>query len=229
MSGPHCLTNFRFWSNSKSCEAVAPLAGPAFPLRVNTNRLPRAFLATPTASPIVWPGTTRFSTSSVMLSRGDAFSSAACLASAACCSGFCAPPPWPETTTPSRTTANNAMSFFMTNLPCDGAVPLGTSPGERRGVYTLRTAGSGPGSAHETSSSVGVRSWRIVPAQGAPFLRIGYSPACYFGQPLAISYAIVAARLQNASPETHSSLCAGIPHAGIREEAPWFAASRRAR
>ncbi len=71
-------------------EALATLRGgePALPLRVNTNRCPLEFLATPTASPMVWPGTTRFSTSSVIWSCGVAFSSASCLASAACSSGL---------------------------------------------------------------------------------------------------------------------------------------------
>ena len=67
---------------------MAPFTVPERPLRVNTKRCPFEFLATPTASPMVWPGTTRRKTSSVIFNLGAVFSSSACLAIAACCSGL---------------------------------------------------------------------------------------------------------------------------------------------
>ena len=64
---------------------------PPLPVREYTNRWPFEFLETPSVSPIVWPGTTRGSTSSVICNFGVAASRASCFALAACLSGLGGP------------------------------------------------------------------------------------------------------------------------------------------
>ena len=92
-----------------------------------------AFLATPTASPMVWPGIVSLRTSSVTLSCGVLFSSAACFA---CCSGVPTSPPAPPR--PAGWAAPRPGGVLVSGCRCaDGSAHADSAGRKRQGQQEL--------------------------------------------------------------------------------------------